>query len=54
MIKVRIETTDTGEIMEFEGDKVRVNWHNNTYNSQLNDDDSWHYMELEEIKEGRK
>ena len=48
MIKVRIEKPDTGEIMEFEGDKVRVNWHNNAYNSSLDEDDTWHYLEIEE------
>ena len=49
MIKVRVENTDTGEILEFEGDKVRVVWHNDTYEGKTEDDPEWHYKEIPEV-----
>lgn len=50
MIKVRIEVVKTGEVLEFEGDKVRVAWHNATCR-ESDDDPEWHYMEQPEESE---
>lgn len=47
MLKVTIEKP-SGERIEFEGDKVRVAWHNDTYAQPEQDDPDWHYEEFED------
>lgn len=50
-MKVRIENTDTGEIIEIESSKFRIAWHNDAPTqtiAETDDSEEWFYDEWEE------